>query len=192
MSPTSPALRVRRLTLEDLAVASEIERLSFDDGWAATAFESELRNNGAARYVLLERRDGAGTWRVIGFAGLWLQFDEAHVVTVAVLPEERRNGYGRILVHALVEIARHYSMADATLEARESNVAARGLYARYGFWEVGERIRYYADNGENAVIMTTEALNSERFIARIENIGALLRERFGAEAAPNAEAMGFE
>ena len=57
MSPTSPALRLRRLTLDDLAVVSEIERLSFDDGWAATAFESELRNNGAARYVLLERRE---------------------------------------------------------------------------------------------------------------------------------------
>ena len=191
MSPTSPALRLRRLTLDDLAVVSEIERLSFDDGWAATAFESELRNNGAARYALLERRDGAGIWRAIGFAGLWLQFDEAHVVTVAVLPEERRNGYGRILVHALVEVARHFGMANATLEVRESNVAARALYAHYGFWEVGERIRYYADNGENAVIMTTEALNSERFIARIENMGARLRARFGGEATLSAEAMGF-
>ena len=191
MAPTSPRIRVRRLVLADLAAAQAVERESFDEGWSPTAFESELRHNGAARYVLLERA-AAHRWEALGFAGLWLQYDEAHVVTVAVLPHERRNGYGRVLVHALVTVAAAYSMADATLEVRASNTAARALYSGYGFWEVGERKQYYRDPPEDGVIMTTEALASERYRGRIARLGTSLRERFGDAATPSAVGMGFD
>ena len=149
--------------LDDISAALEVERGAFSGNWPATAFERELTHNGAARYVVLENRDGLG---LLGFAGLWLMVDEAHIVTVAVRPEERGKGLGKLLVHALVEVAAGHAMAVATLECRESNTVARKLYGDYGFYEVGMRKKYYSDNHEDAVIMTTEELDSEAYRAR--------------------------
>jgi ribosomal-protein-alanine N-acetyltransferase len=85
---------------------------------------------------------------------------------------------GRLLVHGLVELAIEHGMSVATLEVRESNEAARALYREYGFYEVGERKRYYSDNRENAVIMTTEELRSPAYQRRLEGLATELRRRF--------------
>ncbi len=177
MSSVHEQLQVRPMTLEDLPAVQVVEREAFESGWPATAFEHELTNNGMARYLVLERLSPTEPG-IIGFAGLWLVVDQAHVVTVAVRPGERRHGYGRVLVQALVELAREHGMNDATLEVRVSNEAARGLYRVYGFHEVGERKRYYADNGEDAVIMTTEGLTTDGYRARLDGLEAELSSRF--------------
>jgi ribosomal-protein-alanine N-acetyltransferase len=170
------SLRLRRVTLDDLAAVRAIEAEAFADGWPPTAFEHELTKNGAARYLLLERVEEAGP-RAVGFAGLWLMLDEAHVVTVAVLPAERGRGYGRVLAHALLAIAEDAGMQQATLEVRVSNLPARALYRAYGFHDVGQRRRYYPD-GEDAVIMTTEPFASPRYRERLRELEAVLRGRF--------------
>ncbi len=172
--------RIRPMTLDDLPAVRPLEAAAFPSGWPATAFDHELRHNGAARYLLLELASGADGWVAGGFAGLWLQFDAAHIVTVAVDPPLRRQGYGRLLVHALVSLAAANGMENATLEVRRSNEAARALYRLYGFHEVGERKRYYADNGEDAVIMTTEAIASSVYLSRLARLEADLIARFGA------------
>ena len=77
-------------------------------------------------------------------------------MNVVVAPEKRQHGYGRLLVHALVDLAAQYGMTVATLEVRPENTAARGLYRAYGFYEVGERKRYYPDGGD-ALIYTGAA-----------------------------------
>ena len=159
---------------EDMADVIAVERASYSAGWPTTAFERELTQNQMARYVVLHRPEGG----IAGFAGLWLMVDEAHVVTVAVRPEERRLGYGRALVHGLVEVALRHDMASATLEVRASNEAARALYRGYGFYEVGERKRYYSDNREDAIIMTTEDLRSDAYAERFARLGAVLSERY--------------
>ncbi len=180
MEPLAPRLAMMRR--EDMPEVMAVERAAYSPGWPATAFERELTQNAMARYVVLRP---PGSSEVAGFAGLWLMVDEAHVVTVAVLPENRRCGYGRALVHALIEVARHHEMASATLEVRASNDAARALYRGYGFYEVGERKRYYSDNREDAIIMTTEDLHSPAFNARLERLGEHLRQRFpGIELSP--------
>lgn len=159
----------------------ELEEAVFSPAWTRTAFERELAGNGMARYILLEDATG----ELLGFGGLWLMVDEAHVVTVGVWPELRRHGYGRLLVHALVLLAQDCGMLSATLEVRESNAAARALYAAYGFYEVGKRKRYYADNGEDAVIMTTEAFDSAAYQRRLVRLRAELECRFpGVELDP--------
>lgn len=159
----------------DIPEVMALERAAYTKGWPATAFERELTQNAMARYVVLrERRDG----RLLAFGGLWLMVNEAHIVTVAVLPEEQRRGLGRAVVHALVELAADSGMEDVTLEVRVSNTAARALYREYGFYEVGSRKRYYSDNGEDAVIMTTEDLHSEPYQQRLERLAAVLEERF--------------
>ena len=163
---------MRVMRAGDVERVAEVERESFSPAWPATAFERELRQNATARYIVLETEDGG---EILGFAGLWLMVDEAHVVTVAVDPRFRGRGYGRLLVHGLVEVAREHQMAVATLECRVSNVAARTLYRRYGFYEVGMRRRYYSDNREDAVIMTTEDLRSEPFERRLAVLSEELR-----------------
>ena len=159
---------------QDIAEVMAVERAAYTPGWPATAFERELTHNAMARYVVL--RDGpAGA--AIGFGGVWLMVDEAHIVTVAVLPEIRREGFGRALVHGLLNVAIAHGMALATLEVRKSNIAARALYANYGFYEVGFRKAYYSDTHEDAVIMTTEDLHSRAYVERLERLGAELAAR---------------
>lgn len=168
------SLQVRMMCEEDAASARAIEGEAHGRHWPATNFERELSSNPVARYVVLE--DGARG--IVGFAGLWIQLDEAHVVNVAVREDERGNGYGRLLVHALVDLAMRYGMSVATLECRESNVTARRLYGSYGFYDVGSRKGYYTDNGEAAVIMTTEELDSAPYVSRFAGLGINLGERF--------------
>jgi ribosomal-protein-alanine N-acetyltransferase len=128
-----------------------------------------------ARYLVAERTaDETAGDEIVGFADLWLMLDEAHVVTVAVLPHLRGQGIGRLLVHGLIELARTSSMTVATLECRVSNAIARQLYGRYGFYEVGVRKRYYSDNQEDAVIMTTEALTSPSYERRLTHLATRL------------------
>lgn len=159
----------------DTAEVMAIERASYTAGWPTTAFERELSHNTMARYVTLRTGPDA---HLAGFAGLWLMVDEAHVVTVAVLPEARRQGYGRVLVHALLSVAMDHGMSLATLEVRASNDAARALYRAYGFYEVGERKRYYADNHEDAVIMTTEDIQGPAYAERLSRLAEQMEDRF--------------
>jgi ribosomal-protein-alanine N-acetyltransferase len=141
----------------DIAQVHEIERLSFSTPWPAYAFEQELRGNRLARYVVA-RAGGPEQGRVIGFAGLWLMVDEAHITTFGVHPEWRRQGAGRRLLLRLVELATELGARRMTLEVRVSNQAAQELYRRFGFAVAGTRPRYYTDDGEDAYVMTTPDL----------------------------------
>lgn len=162
---------------EDVAAVMAIERRSFSSNWPRTAFERELSRNAMARYLVLELTGEDGAVGLAGFAGLWLMLDEAHVVTVAVLPEYRGRSFGSLLVHGLLDVATAHQMSVATLECRVSNTPARQLYARYGFYEVGLRKRYYSDNQEDAVIMTTEEFDSAPYRQRLERLAQRLTAR---------------
>lgn len=159
----------------DIPEVMALERAAYSKGWPATAFERELTQNAMARYVVLRE---SGTGRMLAFGGLWLMVGEAHIVTVAVIPEEQRRGYGRAVVHGLIELAADSGMEAATLEVRVSNEAARALYRTYGFYEVGSRKRYYSDNGEDAVIMTTEGLATAAYQQRLARLARELEKRF--------------
>lgn len=169
-------LLLRMMRADDVPEVMAIERASFEAGWPATAFERELSQNQMARYIVAERpAPGMEQGSIAGFAGLWLMLDEAHVVTVAVLPHMRGRGIGRLLVHGLIELARESAMSVATLECRVSNAVARRLYSGYGFYEVGVRKRYYSDNQEDAVIMTTEELASPAYERRLTRLASHLQ-----------------
>ncbi len=143
------------MRVDDIPAVHEIERASFTAPWPTYAFKQELEANRLARYVVA--RDGE---RIVGYAGLWLMVDEAHITTFAVHPRWRRRGIGERLLLAILEVAIARRAREATLEVRLSNVAARRLYEKYGFRPVGLRPRYYTDNGEDALIMTTEPLTA--------------------------------
>ena len=166
------ALRVEPMVLDDLATVHDIERSSFAVPWPDEAYRNEILTNRLASYVVARAGDA-----VVGFAGLWVMVDEAHVTTFAVEPRWRRRGVGERLLLALLDIAIARRAREATLEVRLSNMPARRLYEKYGFRPVGIRPRYFSDNGEDALIMTTEALDAPSMRDRIARLRGLLERR---------------
>jgi len=104
---------------------------------------------------------------IIGFAGMWQLFDEAHVTTIGVHPDYRGRGLGELLFVALIDEAIRRNVAWLTLEVRVSNVTAQNLYQKYGFTVQGRRPRYYSDNNEDAYIMWSESLKDPVYRDRL-------------------------
>lgn len=100
---------------------------------------------------------------IAGFVGLWFVLDEAHIVIIGIRESDRREGIGEQLLISALEQAVENDSRVVTLEVRESNGPAIELYAKYGFQRVGLRRRYYSDNGENAVIMTTPPIQTDDY-----------------------------
>lgn len=101
--------------------------------------------------------------RILGYAGIWFMVDEAHLVSIAVRKAHRRQGIGELLLIKAFELSAERNANFVTLEVRASNLGAQRLYEKYGFQKVGVRKRYYADNGEDALILTTDALEAPLF-----------------------------
>ncbi|MCU0483092.1 MAG: ribosomal protein S18-alanine N-acetyltransferase [Chloroflexi bacterium] len=155
-------LAIEPMTHADLAAVHEIERASFTTPWPSYAYRTELDTNRLAHYLVV--RVGP---TVVAYAGLWLLVDEAHVTTFAVAPAWRRQQIGERLILALLDLAVARGAREATLEVRLSNLAARRLYEKYGFAPVGIRPRYYSDDHEDALIMTTPPLDSPALVQRL-------------------------
>ena len=170
MALISP-LVVEPLRMADVQTVHEIERLSFSTPWPAHAFEQELTGNRMARYLVARAGE-----QVVGFGGIWLMVDEAHITTFGVHPEWRRRGVGRQLLIALVELSEQMRASRMTLEVRAGNQAAQELYRRFGFIVAGRRARYYTDDGEDALIMTTPALAGPRMRAILARERELMAE----------------
>jgi ribosomal-protein-alanine N-acetyltransferase len=144
------------MTEEDIEAVGTLEEQCFDDPWSRGTFRNELANNQLSFYwVLRPGPDAAATLPpILAYGGYWLMGDEAHIVNVATHPDLRRRGYGEITIMGMVEAAHRSGARLVTLEVRMSNRVAQKLYAKLGFVEVGERRRYYNDNGEDALLMT--------------------------------------
>jgi len=146
------------------------------EGRAASSFGSRLsaRLGGAARSV------GLGAVRVnepfvspeyiAGFAGIWFMSDETHIVTLGARGGARRTGVADLLLLGVAEAAVKRGSRHVTLEVRRSNAAAIALYRKHGFSEVGVRRRYYSDNGEDAVIMTTPHIQSDAYARMLASL----------------------
>jgi ribosomal-protein-alanine N-acetyltransferase len=115
--------------------------------------------------------------QLIGFAGMWLAFDEAHVTTIGVDPAYRGRGLGELLFLCMVDEAIARGANWLTLEVRVTNEAAQSLYRKYGFTVHGTRKRYYSDNNEDALIMWSRALSEPDVRSAIETRRAALAAR---------------
>ena len=124
-----------------------IEQCSFPAPWSAKAFLSELENKFARYFVLLE------VGRVIGYAGMWLFAGEAHITTIAVHPNYRNQGYGRLLMNFLIDFSQDHGVDTMILEVRVSNIPAIKLYSSLGFKKIGIRKNYYLEIHEDAIVM---------------------------------------
>ena len=155
-------MRVEPMTVDDVPDVHRIERASFPVPWPDYAFRQEIQTNCLAHYLVVKAGD-----ETIGYGGMWLMVDEAHVTTFAVAPAWRRRRIGERLILALLDLAIARGAREATLEVRLSNLGARRLYEKYGFRPVGIRPRYYSDDHEDALIMTTEPLEAPAMVARL-------------------------
>jgi ribosomal-protein-alanine N-acetyltransferase len=174
----APVVMVRPMTVADLPDVQQIEKASFTTPWPAHAYRQELEANRLAQYLVAL----IGS-TIVAYGGIWLMVDEAHVTTFAVHPAYRRRRIGERLLLALLDLALDRHAREATLEVRLSNLPARRLYEKYGFRPVGIRPRYYSDNQEDALIMTTEPLALPAMRERI----ARLRAELDAAPAPDPE-----
>ena len=141
-------LIIRNAEERDVKEMAELDLICFADPWSEESFRNEILTNERAFYIAAEI-DG----KLAGYAGLWAILDEGHITNVAVSPEYRRKGVGKAIVGTLIEVAEENGLNSFTLEVRESNLPAQGLYEQFGFKSAGVRKGYYIDNGENAIIM---------------------------------------
>ena len=181
MNAEPPVLRIRPMTIADLPAVQLIERASFTTPWPPQAYRQELESNRLAAYLV-----GEIGGEIVAYGGVWLMVDEAHVTTFAVHPRYRRRGIGERLLLSLLDLSIARRAREATLEVRLSNLGARRLYEKYGFRPVGIRPRYYSDNQEDALIMTTEPLAGAHMTERIARLRAELDAAPPPDAQPDA------
>jgi ribosomal-protein-alanine N-acetyltransferase len=139
------------MTVEDVPAVHEIDLLSFSLPWSERSFRFELSENPLARGWVAEM-DG----QVAAMLLLWYIVDEAHIATIAVHPDFRRQGLGEQILLSAIKAVHQEGARRVFLEVRVGNVAAQALYKKYGFVIAGVRPRYYRDNDEDALLMNLE------------------------------------
>ena len=137
--------------------------------WSLSLFTSELAQPGNRRYLIA--RSGAV---VVGHAGVMFIVDEGHVTTIAVDPPWQGRQIATRLLLELVRKSIEYGAVALTLEVRASNRRAQRLYSRFGFAPAGIRKGYYADSGEDAIIMWLQDIDSESMVERLARIEAAI------------------
>jgi ribosomal-protein-alanine N-acetyltransferase len=202
---------VERMELEDIPQVLEIDRESYTVPWPASAYRREIIHNRNAHYYVVRelvpgtevppaspedeqryrRPLGFLPWprrdevprpgRVVGYAGMWLVLDEAHITTIAMRESHRGRGLGELLLGSLIMAAGEMGSDRVTLEVRVSNAVAQNLYRKYGFREEGVRPRYYSDNGEDAYIMTADDVRSPSYTERFDRLMGELRPRLESQ-----------
>jgi len=138
------------ITAADIENVIAIERASFQFPWSTRFFLDELQVD-CARSILAEV-DG----RIVGYVLFWLVSEEVDIHNIAVHPDFRRQGIGRLLLEQVVAVARRQERLRVTLDVRFSNASAQSLYRSFGFVARGLRKAYYSDNGEDALVMALE------------------------------------
>jgi len=149
-----------------------IEGQAVHRGWSLGLFMSELANQTGRRY-LVAKVDGA----VVGFAGMLLVGPDGHVTTISVDRAWRRHQIGTRLMLALSREAIARGASALTLEVRAGNEAAQAMYRRLGYAPAGIRRNYYADIGEDALVMWAHEVDSPDYTRRLDAIDASIRGR---------------
>ncbi|MEG3896344.1 MULTISPECIES: ribosomal protein S18-alanine N-acetyltransferase [unclassified Microcoleus] len=172
-------IEIKHLGPEHLPCAVELDRLCFGGLWAIEGYRRELDSPNSDLLGLwtwetedsesAQKLGGTGALplqippTLIGIGCLWAILEEAHIIMLAIHPSFQRQGLGQALLLALLKSACDRQLERATLEVRDSNLAAVSLYKKFGFKEAGRRKRYYEDTGEDALVMWRSGLEKPEF-----------------------------
>ena len=173
--PTSNSFQheLRNKLAHYIVIYQESSAASGDDGWRVIGLKEVVSY--IRQLFNRDRFGGAdnsnyGRERLAGMAGIWMMFDEAHIVTIAVRKTHKHQGLGEWLLLNIIDLSMQLRAKYVTLEVRVSNTAAQALYEKYGFSRAGTRKKYYSDNGEDAVIMTTCELDLPSYQDRLQRL----------------------
>ena len=158
---------IRPMSRSDIPAVAELESEIYDPPWPPRVFFDELAMENR-RYLVAT--DGADL--VLGYCGLLIVEEDAHVTTIAVAPKSRGHHLGTRLMLEMVEAALDADTKHLTLEVRVSNEAAQKLYERFGFEPVGRRKNYYKD--EDALVMWATDIDTDEYQSRVAGIRAAL------------------
>lgn len=136
----------------DLDGVLEIDAASFVNPTSREWYETELKRPDVCFIHVIRVRERP----VAGYVAFWRVLDEIHINNVAVHPEFRRRGLGRLLLRGALDAAWRIGARRATLEVRRSNVPAIRLYGEEGFREVGVRPQYYTHPVEDALVLSAQ------------------------------------
>jgi ribosomal-protein-alanine N-acetyltransferase len=195
---------IRPMKYDDIPQVAQIDREAFPGEWvfrSQSAYKQDL-NNPSIRYIVAcNKKDVSETagqelqkppWfkrlfsserslnvskNVVGFSGFWMMMKEAHIIAIGVRDGYRRLGIGEGLLIATIELAQILNANVVTLEVRASNEIAQGLYKKYGFRVIGKRPRYYSSDGEDAIIMSTDNIDSLSFQAFLHELKRVHAQR---------------
>jgi [ribosomal protein S18]-alanine N-acetyltransferase len=148
-----------------------IERRVYPRPWSAAVFAGEIEQNGRGRSYIVAR---VGR-RLVGYAGLMIAPDSAHITNIAVDPDRQGRGIGSRLLLTLARRAVDLGAPALTLEVRVSNAPAQHLYQRFGFVPAGVRKRYY-EGTEDAIVMWAHDIGQPEYQARLDAIESEVRD----------------
>ena len=140
-------MEIKKMKISDLDSIAENLYEDFDDFWNYNVFKSELENKNS-KYIVAKQNN-----EIVGFAGIWIAIDIAHITNIVVKKDLRKQGIGTIILQELIKLCKELKMNEVTLEVNENNSKAINLYKKFGFEQVGLRKKYYK-NTDNAIIMT--------------------------------------
>ena len=164
------ALRIVPMRRRHLRSVVRIEEECYPRPWSAALFLSELAQRATRRYTVATIGP-----MVAGYAGLMLVADEGHVTTLTVDPPWHRHGIGAAMLLDLARAAPERGAQNLTLEVRTGNDGAQALYRQFGFAPVGLRKNYYAETGEDAIVMWANDVHSPDYAQRLARIEARLK-----------------
>ncbi|HEX6221063.1 MAG TPA: ribosomal protein S18-alanine N-acetyltransferase [Acidimicrobiia bacterium] len=155
----TPVMTIRPMTLDDLGEVAALEAHIQPRPWSEQVFRDELAADGRTYLV------AAGPDAIVGFGGVMVIGDEAHVTNLLVAEESRRSGVGWNLMSTLIGSAVTRGARHVTLEVRSGNEAARALYSRLGLAPVGIRPRYYGD--DDALILWAHDIDRPEYLENL-------------------------
>jgi [ribosomal protein S18]-alanine N-acetyltransferase len=170
-------LRLQPLTAPLLPSAVELDQLALGGLWTQEGYRREMDSPNSDLLILTPDHSSHHPPPLIALGCLWAILEEAHITVLAVRPQYQRQGVGQAILVALLEAAHLRRLEWATLEVRPSNHAAIALYQKYGFSEVGRRRHYYADTGEDALILWRKGLHYPEFAGTLTQWNQEVRDR---------------
>ena len=202
---------IRRMRAADVRAAVRVEREAYGAESPRTTFRHELLN-GLAEYLVAdigegdaEALPGGGLWRrvggllpdrlpfgpagsaVAGYAGVWFTHEQLHLVTIAVAPRWQGLGIGQALLLAVCDLAVAAGLDSVALEVRPTNARAISLYARNGFRSHGRLRDFYPQDGEDALVMLLDGLDTPDGRADLAARREAHAERYGTGFVTRAE-----
>lgn len=142
-------IEITKMTVSDLDLIAENLYTDFDDFWNYNVFKSELEN-GNSKYIIAKNGN-----EIVGYAGIWIAIDVAHITNIVVKKALRKTGIGAILLEGLINLCEDLHLKELTLEVNTANLPAINLYKKFDFEQVGLRKKYY-NNTDDALIMTKQ------------------------------------